>query len=133
MDDYISLIHKDLSGFNFSTITGRINSKENLLDLNAEVPQFGYKNISLYNFNLKGTGTLDSLLAESKIGDVYINDSLHFPGTVIKVKSSNDISDVTITTSANQTLNAANISAQVQTLAKGCQNKIPGIEFRIEW
>jgi hypothetical protein len=119
VNDYISLIHKDLSGFNFSTVTGRINSKENLLDLNAEIPQFAYKNITFYNLNLKGTGTLDSLSAETKIGDVYINDSLHFPGTYITVKSSNDVSNVAITTSANQTLNAANISAQVQTLARG--------------
>ena len=131
VDDYIGLIHKDLSGFNFSTITGRINSKENLLDLNTDIPQFGYKNINVYNMNLKGTGTLDSLSVVSNIGDVYINDSLHFPGTYIKVKSSNDISDVTITTSANQTLNAANISAQVQTLARGVKIKFRESSFEV--
>lgn len=131
VDDYIGLIHKDLSGFNFSTITGRINSKENLLDLNVEVPQFGYKNISFYNLNLKGIGTLDSLTAETKIADVYINDSLHFPGTVIKVKSANDISDITITTSASQTLNTANISAQVQTLARGVKIKTRESSFEV--
>ena len=131
VDDYIGIIHKDLSGFNFSTITGRINSKENLLDLNVEVPQFGYKNIAFYNLSLKGIGTLDSLTAETKIGDVYINDSLHFPGTVIKVKSANDISDITVTTSANQTLNTANISAQVQTLAKGVKIKTRESSFEV--
>lgn len=131
VDDYIGLIHKDLSGFNFSTITGRINSKDNLLDLNAEIAQFGYKNIAFYNLNLKGTGSLDSLTAQTNIADVYINDSLHFPGTVIKVKSSNDISDVIITTSANQTLNAANISAQVQTLARGVKIKFRESTFEV--
>jgi hypothetical protein len=131
VDDYIGLIHKDLSGFNFSTITGRINSKENLLDLNVDVPQFGYKNIAFYNLNLKGTGTLDSLTAETNIADVYINDSLHFPATVIKVKSSNDISDLTITTSASQTLNAANLSAQVQTLARGVKIKFRESSFEV--
>jgi hypothetical protein len=131
VDEYIGLIHKDLSGFNFSTITGRINSKENLLDLNAEVPQFGYKNITFHNLNLKGTGTLDSLLAETRIADVYINDSLHFPGTYIKVRSSNDISDVAITTSANQTLNAANILVQVQTLARGVKIKFRESSFEV--
>ena len=131
VDDYIGLIHKDLSGFNFSTITGRINSKENLLDLNVEVPQFGYKNIAFYDAKLKGTGTLDSLTAETSIADVYINDSLHFPGTVIKVKSSNDISDITITTSANQTLNTANVSAQVQTMARGVKIKFRESSFEL--
>ena len=123
VDEYIGLIHKDLSGFNYSTITGRINSKENLLDLNAEVPQFGYRNISVYNLNLKGTGTLDSLSVESNIADVYINDSLHFPSTSIRIKSANDISEININTSASQTLNAANISAQVQTISKGLRIK----------
>ena len=131
VDDYIGLIHKDLSGFNFSTITGRINSRENLLDLNVEVPQFGYKNISFYDLKLKGTGTLDSLTAETAIADVYINDSLHFPGTVIKVKSSNDISDVTVSTSASQTLNAANLSAQVQTMARGVKIKFRQSSFEV--
>ena len=42
-----------------------------------------------------------------------------FPSTHIQLKSFNDISDVQIKTSANQTLNAANISARVQTLTDG--------------
>lgn len=131
VDEYIGLIHKDLSGFNFSTITGRINSKENLLDLNVEVPQFGYKNISFYDVKLKGTGTLDSLTAETNIADVYLNDSLHFPGTVIKIKSANDVSDLTVTTSANQALNAANLSAQVQTLSRGVKIKFRESNFEV--
>ncbi|HYE54027.1 MAG TPA: hypothetical protein VD996_04260, partial [Chitinophagaceae bacterium] len=76
VDEYISLIDPNLQGFNFSTISGRINSKESLLDLNAEVPQFNYRNIAFYNTNLKGRGNLDSLVMETSIGDVYINDSL---------------------------------------------------------
>jgi hypothetical protein len=53
------------------------------------------------------------------VGDVYLNDSLHFPGTEISIRSSNDLSEVNINTSANQTLNAATISGQVQTLRNG--------------
>lgn len=119
VDDYLDFVDKNLGGFNYSTITGRINSKENLLDLNAEVPQFNYKNITVYNVSLKGIGNLDSLSLESSIADVYVNDSLHFPGSTIKIGSANDLSKVTIKTSASQTLNTANISAQVQTMPKG--------------
>lgn len=119
IQDFTDLLDVDLKGFNNSTITGRINNKENLLDLNAEIPQFSYKNISLYNLLLKGSGDLNRLTVESNIGDVYINDSLHFPGTAINIRSSNDTSDVSITTSANQTLNAANLSAKVTTRRDG--------------
>jgi hypothetical protein len=119
VDEYLDFFDKNLKGFNYSTVTGRINTKENMLDLNVEVPQFNYKNIAFYNVMLKGTGSLDSLTLENTIADVYINDSLHFPGSAINIRSSNDVSDITIKTSASQTLNSANIAARVQTMPKG--------------
>ena len=119
VDEYLQFVTDDLHGFNFSTITGRINTKENLLDLNAEIPQFNYKNIAFYNLMLKANGDLNKLGIESKIADIYFSDSLHFPGTVIAINSANDLSDLNITTSANQTLNSANVSAKVQTLPGG--------------
>lgn len=119
VEEYLDFFDKNLTGFNYSTVTGRINTKENLLDLNVEVPQFGYKNIAFYNVVLKGTGNLDSLKLENAIADVYINDSLHFPGSTINISSANDVSDITLKTSASQTLNAANVTARVQTMPKG--------------
>lgn len=121
VDEYLSLIDPKLQGFNFSTISGRINSKENMLDLNAEIPQFNYQNISFYNTSLKGRGNLDSLVVETTFGDVYINDSLHFPQTYVRVSSANDWSQVRIKTSASQTLNSADIAARVQTIPQGAR------------
>jgi len=123
VDDYISFIDKNLNGFNNTTVSGRINTKNNLLDMNADVPQFSYKNFSFLNSNVKGTGTLDSLSLETNIGEVYVNDSLHFPNTHIRLRSANDLSDVRITTSANQTLNSANIDAQIKTSQTGVHIK----------
>lgn len=131
IQDYLDLFVKDLGGFNNTTITGRINNKENLLDLNAEIPQFSYKNISLYNLTLKGAGDLQKLTLQTNIGDVYINDSLHFPGTYIDISSSNDVSEVKVNTSANQTLNAANISAQVKTRRDGVSIRFNESNFDI--
>jgi hypothetical protein len=131
VDEYISLIDSNLSGFNFSTLTGRINTKENLLDLNAEVPQFNYKNLAFYDVKMRATGAYDSLSLETEIANVYINDSLNFPGTVIKLKSAKDISDINIHTSANQTLNSANLIAQVTTLPKGAKIKFRESNFDV--
>ena len=119
VDDYIDFFDKNLKGLNYTSITGRIDTKGNLLDLNADVPQFSFKNISFYKVNLKGRGSLDSLSVEANMGEVYVSDSLHFPSTHIRVKSFNDVSDVQIKTSANQTLNAANVSAKVRTYSDG--------------
>lgn len=119
VDDYLHIFTKDIKGFNYSTLTGRINGQENLLDLNAEIPQFSYKNISIYNLNLKGTGNYDSLTVQSDIADVYINDSLHFPGTSIAVNAAGDLSRFSINTSANQALNTANLNGSVETRKNG--------------
>lgn len=131
VDEYIKLVHPDLSGFNYSTITGRIDTKENLLDLNAEIPQFNYRNIGVYDLKLKAVGSYDSLSVESEIANVFINDSLNFPGTSIRITSANDISDVRIRTSANQTLNSAHLAAQVQTLPRGVRIRFRESNFDV--
>ncbi len=131
VDPYLDFITKDFRGFNNSNINGRINSEQNLLNVNVDVPQFNYKNISFYKVELKGNGNYDSLTVENNIGEVYVNDSLHFPLTHIHLRSFNDISDVKISTSANHTLNAANISAQVETLSDGVRIKFRPSTFDI--
>jgi TamB, inner membrane protein subunit of TAM complex len=131
VDPYIGLFTNNIRGFNNTNINGRINSDQNLLNMSADVPQFSYKNISFYKVELKGNGNYDSLSLETNIGEVYVNDSLHFPLTHIQLRSFNDISDVKISTSANQTLNAANISARVQTLTDGVKIKFNPSTFDI--
>ena len=131
VEEYIGLIDPKLTGFNYSTITGRINTKENLLDLNADVPQFNYRNLAFHDVKLKATGTYENLSLQGDIANVYINDSLNFPGTSFKLRSSKDISDFNIKTSANQTLNAANISAKVQTLPGGAKLKFQESNFDV--
>lgn len=131
VEEYIPLIDPKLKGFNYSTLTGRINTKENLLDLNADVPQFNYSNFGFYDVKLKASGTYDSLSLQSDIGNVFVNDSLNFPMTSIHVRSAKDISDVRIKTSANQTLNAANINASVQTLPKGVKVRFNESDFDV--
>jgi len=131
VDDYVDFFNNDLKGFNNSSVSGRINTRDNLLDLNVEFPSFHYKTIAFNNLVLKGRGNLDSLSMETTAGEVYLNDSLHFPGTHIQLSSSNDESKIQITTSANQTLNSANISAHVQTLPNGVHIKFDPSTFDI--
>lgn len=121
VDDYLQLFQRKLSGMNNSTISGRINTKENLLDLNAFIPQLYYGNIGITDLDIKAVGTNDSLSLEGNIANVAVNDSMQFPGTHLTIKSSNDISEVALITSGTQTINSANLSAQVQTLPTGAK------------
>ncbi len=119
IDDYLDLVDKHLTGFNNSNISGRINSKENLFNLDADIPQFGYRNVIFSNTILQGRGNLDSLVLGLSVGDAFVNDSLHFPGTQVHINSANDLSKINITAAANQTLNAANISGSFRTRSNG--------------
>ncbi|MEP6950214.1 MAG: translocation/assembly module TamB domain-containing protein [Ginsengibacter sp.] len=119
VSDYVSLINKKISGLDNSIFIGNINVAENTLNLQADIPQFNFSNISFNNIHFTGRGTQDTLTFNGDIDDVVINDSLHAPLTKIRVVANNDISDVRINTSANKTLNAADLSARIQTNKDG--------------
>ncbi|HEY9362294.1 MAG TPA: hypothetical protein VIQ00_03450, partial [Chitinophagaceae bacterium] len=119
VSDYVNLFDKKIKGLDNSIFIGNINIAQNTLNLQADVPQFNYSNISFNNIHFTGIGTGDTLLLTGEIDDVIINDSLHSPDTKIKVVAANDISDVTINASANKTLSAADLSARIQTKKDG--------------
>lgn len=119
VQDYLHIFSEGWKGFNYSAIEGRVNTRDNILDLNVNIPQFNYYNTAFYELSLQGKGNLSNLTVQSNIGNVLINDSLNFPGTVISVTSANDSSSIFITTSANQTLNSANLDALVVTRKNG--------------
>jgi TamB, inner membrane protein subunit of TAM complex len=119
ISDYVALINKNISGLDNSIFIGNINVAENTLNIQADVPRFNFSNISFNNIHFTGRGTQDTLTFKGDIDDVVINDSLHAPLTKIQVVANNDISDVKITTSANKTLNAADLSARIVTNKDG--------------
>ena len=119
VSDYVSLINGKISGLDNSVFIGNINVAENILNIEADVPQFNFRNTSFNDIHFTGRGNEDTLAFIGDIDDVVINDSLHAPATKIHVMAYNDISDVTINTSANKTLNAANLSAKVLTNSDG--------------
>ncbi len=119
VSDYINLFNKKITGLNNSIVIGNINIAENTLNLQADVPQFNYSNISFNNIHFTGRGTQDTLTLNGEIDDVVINDSLHSPGTKLKIVAANDISDVTINATANKALSAADLSARIQTKKNG--------------
>ncbi len=119
IDQYIQLLHKRLKGFDNSTFDGNLILAKNELNVNATIPQFEYDGKIFNNVTLKGIGNFDTLYTKINTGDILINDSLHFPGTNLSIKSNNDISQIELTTSASKTLSEANLNATVKTLADG--------------
>lgn len=119
-EHYARLIDSNLSGFNNALLTGKISTQNgNKFNLDVSVPSAKYKKYSLENAKFNGIGNEDSLLLSGDVGKIYVSDSMYFPNTKIAVHSANDLSHVRITTSANKTLNNAELDADVRTMPDG--------------
>lgn len=119
IEDYIRMIDKRLSGFNSSHIVGSINVATNALSVQANIPQFSFEQYEFSDVQLKGDGNLDRLVLNGQVNNAIVTDSLRFPLTTFSIEARNDTSDIAINTTANQTINRANFSAQLQTFSSG--------------
>jgi hypothetical protein len=119
VEDYIKLVDKRLSGFNNSRISGSLNVATNSLMLDANVPEFGFAHYSFSDVQVKGDGNLQRLLVNGHVNNAVVSDSLVFPQTTFSIEAQNDVSNININTTANQTINKADISAQVRTFSNG--------------
>ncbi|HEY8388429.1 MAG TPA: hypothetical protein VIK74_07485, partial [Parasegetibacter sp.] len=129
VDEYIQLIDKSLSGFNSSSVSGRVNSKENIFSLDADIPHFTLNNIAFTGLILKANGDLNNLSVETSITNTFINDSLSFPETNITVNSRSDTSDISVNATSTQAFNAADIQARVITLKEGLKIRFNSSTF----
>lgn len=119
VDEYTQLIDKKLKGFDNTTISGSLNTKDRSLKLDAKVPSFSYDEKVFSFLDLKARGNADSLYTTLETGSIQIGDSLKFPGATINLSSNKDLTTVAITTSASKTLSKAELNAQVQTYNDG--------------
>ena len=118
-DKYTRLINHRFSGFDHSVLKGYINTVDTTFTVTADVPSFRYGPYKIEDASIKGRGDLSSLNVNATIRNVTIGDSLRFPNSVINIVSANDHSDVHIATRASNTLNEANLNAEVFTLSDG--------------
>lgn len=119
IENYIQLLDKRLSGFNNSHIVGSLDVANNLLAVQADIPHFSFKKYEFSDVTLKGDGNFERLIVTGGVNNTVITDSLRLPQTSFSIEAKNDISDINISTTANQTINQANLSAQLQTFTNG--------------
>ena len=119
IDQYLKLVNRKLSGFDYSTITSTVNTREKLFLLDVHIPQASFGKYDFRDFVFKGRGDLDSLRVLSSAGVITVNDSLQFPSTSLSILAGGDVSDINLSTAANQTINAAKLSVRVTHLTDG--------------
>jgi hypothetical protein len=131
IDGYTLLFNKDLTGFSNSSISGTINTRDTLFELNADIPEFAVKQYKFKNIDFEGRGNLDQLQLNGSIENILISDSARFPNTIINIVSQKDVSEVSIKTKAMSTLNELNLNANVTTFSDGVSIKFNPSDFVI--
>lgn len=123
ISDYISIFDPRLSGFDNSTISGRVNTTrpDSGFAITTNIPYFRYDKAQFTGVQFRGVGDRNTLNLNGDVDIVTYGDSLYFPNTKINIQSSNDISSVSIKTKANNTLNEADLNATVTTFEDGVQ------------
>jgi hypothetical protein len=119
IEDYLKIFDKRLSGGNNSRIKGALDLGSNTLNLDVQVPQFGYQQFHFSDIRLNGDGNLTRLQLNGEVGNSTVSDSVTLPQTKFSIQAANDISDITVTTSSNQVINEASLSARVNTFTDG--------------
>ncbi len=116
---FTKILDNGISGFSYSKIEGKINTKEKLFKLDASIPKLEYNNFSTYDFELHANGDADSLLITSKTSAVVFNDSLSFPKNEIEIRSSKNISFLNINTFSEQSDYGARLQGYVENIEEG--------------
>jgi len=130
VDEFINLFDSSLHGFNNSHISGSLNTANNQMELNTDIPSFSYKQYEFQNINLAGKGNLQKLELNGTIDQLKISDSLSFPETRIDLVSQNDVSDIKIITrSNNKNISEGSINAQVRSYNDGFAIKFDSSNF----
>ncbi len=125
IEPYLQILDKKIYGFNDANIAGSVDTRKNLLSVTAAIPTGKYDQYSFTGLDLTGQGTNDSLSLKGNIAGIQVSDSLRFPNTRLNIVSNQDHSIVSIKTSADNTLNDADLYADVYTLSDGAR-----IQFR---
>lgn len=118
-DDYARIIDKRLSGLDYASISGVVDTKKNQFMLNATIPTISIDKYNITDASIKAEGNLDSLTILSDISNIKVGDSLNFPNSTVHIKSANDHSIINIETKADNTLNEALLNADLYTLEDG--------------
>ena len=119
-NNYAQVIDSRLHGLDNVQLTGSVNTQDSgKFSISAYVPDFGWNKFYVENAVFHGSGNFASLALSGNVDKMQINDSTYFPNTKMSIQSQNDHSVVHIQTSANNTLNDAQLNADVYTLPDG--------------
>ena len=119
VNEFVHLLDKRLSGLDNATFSGNLNLSSNVLNVTADVPELIYDGRTFNDIHVSARGNNNILLTNISVADIMLSDSLHFPGTILSLNTSNDYTTLQLKTKAGKTLNEAELNAGITTYPDG--------------
>lgn len=116
VEPYLQILDSNLRGFNYAALSGNVNTKNNIFNFALNLPDAHYRKYAVKDAVINGTSNLDTLKLNGNISSVQVSDSLNFPNSQFNIVSSRNYSNISLKTSANNTLNEADLNADVYAL-----------------
>ena len=126
---YASLLDKRIGGFNYAHFTGSVNTNRSEFDLRGTLPFFSFNEYVITNANIDAQGREDSLTIKGTVVNVAVGDSLAFPNTDFTIRSSRDHSLVHLATRSTNTLDDADLNAEIITFDDGASVRLKPSSF----
>lgn len=123
VEPYIRLFNKDITGFNNVSLNGSLNTDKQNIQLDGKIPFASFKhNLADYAIKdgiISGKGNIDSLKLKIDATKFNLTDSLSFLNPVLQIKTSNDVSLVSLNANSESVLGEVAFNGFVNTYNDG--------------
>ena len=122
-EPYIRLFNKDITGFNNFNLTGALNTDKKHIEVRSNIPfasfKYNWADYAIKNGTINGEGDIDSLHLNIEASNFNLTDSFGFIKPVLRINTSNDISELALTASSASALEQVNLNSIVHTYQDG--------------
>ncbi|MFT4093450.1 MAG: hypothetical protein QM640_07405 [Niabella sp.] len=130
-DELATILDSSLFGFSNSRIKGSINTANNSLELDVNVPYFKFRQFDFSNVAIDAEGNYDSLTLYGSASNITITDSLKVQLATFNINAGNDVSKVSIYVGGNKAVDQSRLNATVNTYSNGVGIKFAPSSFMI--
>lgn len=113
LDSLFYVFAPSIRGFDYTTISGSLNTRAQQLSLYAQIPSGVINNVSVRNITIDGSGNFKDLKVNANAERVVVGDSIIAGSVDIKTKLGSDSLNFSIVTSSFDSIGSASLNGRV--------------------
>lgn len=110
VEPFLDFIDPKLKGLNYTSLLGSLDTRQNELLVNLDMPYLEYGGVKLTNTAIRANGSNHALMLTGTIDELLVNDSIGFPNAQMLINTVNDTTKVQLTTRTNGPLGNASLN-----------------------